>query len=180
MIAPGPTLETARLILRPTAREDFEPWAAMMADEETARYIGGLQAPPQAWRAMMSVAGAWALDGYSMFSVIDKASGRWIGRIGPWQPHGWPGTEVGWSLTRETWGRGLATEAAIATIDWAFETLGWSEVIHTIDPANVGSQQVAKKLGSTLLRQDHLPVPFDDKVIDVWGQSREQWMARAR
>jgi RimJ/RimL family protein N-acetyltransferase len=129
---------------------------------------------------MMSVAGAWALDGYSMFSVIDKASGRWIGRIGPWQPHGWPGTEVGWSLTRETWGRGLATEAAIATIDWAFETLGWSEVIHTIDPANVGSQQVAKKLGSTLLRQDHLPVPFDDKVIDVWGQSREQWMARAR
>jgi RimJ/RimL family protein N-acetyltransferase len=180
MIAPGPTLETARLILRPTATEDIQPWAAMMADEETARYIGGVQGPSVAWRGVMSMAGSWTLLGYGMFSVIEKSSGDWIGRIGPWVPEGWPGTEVGWSLIRSTWGRGYAPEAAAATIDWVFDVLGWTEVIHTIDADNVGSKQVAKKLGSTLLREDRLPPPYDAKPIDVWGQSRDQWRARAR
>lgn len=39
-------------------------------------------------------AGAWTIRGFSMFSVIEKDSGQWIGRLGPWQPEGWPGTEV--------------------------------------------------------------------------------------
>jgi RimJ/RimL family protein N-acetyltransferase len=178
MIAPGPTLETARLTLRPPAREDFDAWCAMMADEETARHIGGQQVPAQVWRSMMAFAGAWALEGSSMFSVIERETGAWIGRIGPWAPEGWPGTEVGWGLSRQTWGRGYATEAAAAAIDWAFDHLGWTEVIHTIDAANTGSQNVARRLGSTLLRVDRLPPPFDEKPIDVWGQSREQWRAR--
>src|SRR5690606_3892078 len=104
MQAPGPTLETERLILRPTARADLEPWAAMMADEEVARFIGGVQPRAAVWRGLMAMAGAWALEGFAMFSVLEKASGRWIGRVGPWSPEGWPGTEVGWSLARDAWG----------------------------------------------------------------------------
>ncbi|MFN3856903.1 MAG: GNAT family N-acetyltransferase [Caulobacter sp.] len=180
MIAPGPTLETARLILRPTAREDFDAWADLMADEEASKFIGGPQARPTAWRGMMSMGGAWALEGFGMFSVLEKDGGAWVGRIGPWVPEGWPGTEVGWALARSAWGKGYALEAAVATIDWAFATLGWSEVIHTIEPENRASQKVAERLGSTILRQARLPPPFDDKVLDVWGQSREQWMSRPR
>jgi RimJ/RimL family protein N-acetyltransferase len=172
----GPTLETERLILRPPQAQDFEPWAAFAGDEEAARYLGGGQPRAVAWRGMATMTGAWTLRGFGMFSVIEKASGDWVGRLGPWQPEGWPGTEVGWGIAREHWGKGYATEGAIAAIDWAFETHGWTEVIHTIDPGNINSQQVARRLGSTLLRQAMMPAPFNE-VLDVWGQSREKWFA---
>lgn len=113
-----------------------------------------------------------------MFSVIEKVSGRWVGRVGPWQPEGWPGTEVGWSIAREAWGRGYAPEAAAVCIDWVFDHLGWDEVIHTIDPENAKSKAVAAKLGSTYLRMDRLPEPHHEKPVEVWGQTRAAWQAR--
>ncbi|HVN00790.1 MAG TPA: GNAT family N-acetyltransferase [Caulobacteraceae bacterium] len=174
----GPVIETERLILRPLEPPDFEPWAAFMTDEEATRYIGGVQSRSQAWRGFMSVAGAWAMDGFAMFSVIEKSSGRWVGRLGPWMPAEWPGTEVGWGVIRDCWGRGYATEGAAAAIDWAFDQLGWTEVIHCIDPMNAASQRVARRLGSQILRRGRLPPPFDEVEIDVWGQSREVWRAR--
>ena len=176
----GPILETERLTLRPTALEDFPRWAELMADPETARFIGGVQAPAATWRAMMSMAGAWSLTGVAMFSVIERETGLWLGRIGPWQPLGWPGTEVGWSLHPDAHGKGYAMEAAVASIDYAFEVLGWSEVIHCIDPDNVPSQKLAERLGSTNRGPGTLPAPFEAARVDIWGQSRDQWRARRR
>ncbi len=176
----GPTLETERLILRPPAPEDFEPWAAFAGDDVAARYLGGPQPRSVAWRGMATVIGAWTLRGFSMFSVIEKASGDWVGRLGPWQPEGWPGTEVGWGIGRDHWGKGYATEGAVAATDWAFATFDWTEVIHTIDPENAASVSVAQRLGSTLLRQTQMPPPFADHINDVWGQTCEQWRARKR
>ena len=173
----GPTLETERLFLRPPQAEDFEPWAAFGADEETTRHLGGVQARSVAWRGICTVTGAWALQGFSMFSVIEKSTGAWVGRLGPWLPEDWPGTEVGWGISRPHWGKGYATEGATAAIDWAFDHLGWAEVIHCIDPANTNSQAVARRLGSSLLQVAQLPAPID-APIDVWGQSREAWRAR--
>lgn len=170
-------IETERLILRPTAASDFERWADFMADPEAMLHLGGVQPRPIAWRAFIGMAGAWQIQGFGMFSVIEKASGNWIGRLGPWMPDGWPGTEVGWSIVREAWGKGYASEGAIATIDWAFANLGWSEVIHTISSENQASKGVAARLGSTYLRQGHLPPPSDIDV-EIWGQTREQWLAR--
>ena len=141
-------LETPRLLLRPTRREDFEPWAAFMADPESARYRRRRAAASRRWRGFFSMAGAWAIQGFAMFSVIEKASGRWIGRIGPWQPEGWPGTEIGWGIVRDRCGSAMRPKPRRATIDWAFAELGWTEVIHTIDVANVASHAVARKLGS--------------------------------
>jgi RimJ/RimL family protein N-acetyltransferase len=177
MPSPGPVLKTARLILRPTLPQDFEGWATLMGDEENSRHIGGPQPRALAWRGFLAMAGAWAMQGYGMFSVIEKDGGRWVGRLGPWQPEGWPGTEVGWGILRDAWGRGYATEGAIAAIDWAFDTLGWAEVIHTIAPDNIASQAVARKLGSTLRGPVRLPAPFEDVTVDVWGQTREAWLA---
>ncbi|MFK2879412.1 GNAT family N-acetyltransferase [Rhodanobacter hydrolyticus] len=171
-------IETERLILRPTQPEDFEGWAVLMGDEENSRHIGGPQPRAVAWRGFLSMAGAWAMQGYGMFSVIEKASGHWIGRLGPWCPEGWPGTEVGWGLLREAWGKGYATEGATVAIDWAFAQLGWSEVIHTIVPGNTASQHVAGRLGSSLLRPGHLPEPFHELSVEIWGQSREAWLRR--
>lgn len=178
MIAPGPTLETARLILRPPALEDLDGWADMMTDPVAARFIGGVMGRSQSWRMLAAMAGSWAIQGFAMFSLIEKDSGRWVGRIGPWQPEEWPGTEVGWGLHPAAWGKGYAIEAATAAIDWAFDTLGWSEVIHCIDPENTPSQQVARRLGSRVLREGKMPPPFQDLPIEIWGQSREEWRAR--
>ena len=170
-------IETPRLLLRPIHREDFDAWAAFMSDPESARYVGGVQLRSVAWRGFLTMAGAWAIQGFAMFSVIEKASGRWIGRVGPWQPEGWPGTEVGWGIVRDRCGLGYATEAATATIDWAFAELGWTNVIHTIDVGNVPSQAVAGKLGSRNRGRGQLPAPYSEIVIDVWGQTKAEWLA---
>ena len=174
----GPTLETDRLILRPPIEEDLDGFAAMMADEEAARFVGGQQPRSGAWRGMAAITGSWALRGYGMFSVIEKASGRWVGRVGPWQPEGWPGAEVGWGLERAAWGKGYATESAAAAIDWAFDRLGWDDVIHCIAPANTPSARVAERLGSAVRASAYLPAPFDSEPVDIWGQTREQWRSR--
>ncbi len=174
----GPTLETERLILRPTSAEDVEPWIGMMADPEAARFIGGVQPPSAAWRGCMTMAGAWALTGVAMFSVVEKASGRWVGRIGPWRPLDWPGPEVGWGLARPFWGKGYALEAAVASIDYAFDVLGWDEVIHSIDPANTPSQRLAQRLGARNRGPGRLPPPFENAPIDIWGQTRSEWRIR--
>jgi RimJ/RimL family protein N-acetyltransferase len=113
-----------------------------------------------------------------MFSVIEKSSGQWIGRMGPWQPEGWPGTEVGWGLAQHAWGKGYALEGASACMDWAVDQLGWTEIIHCIDPDNLASQKLAQRLGSRLRGPGKLPAPFEDAPIELWGQTRDEWQRR--
>ncbi len=174
-------ITTDRLILRPPMAEDFDAYADYVSDPEGMAMIGGAQSRPVAWRSFMTYVGAWAATGVSMFWVFEQAEdgdqGRFIGRIGPWAPEGWPGTEIGWGLRTDAQGKGYAMEAAEACMHFAFEELGWTQVIHTIDPANTTSQAVATKLGSTNLGPCLLPDPIN-KTVDKWGQTREQWMAR--
>ena len=66
-----------------------------------------------------------------------------------------------------------------AAIDWAFDHLGWDFVIHCIDKNNTPSIALAKRLGSTLQREDvAMPAPFQDHKVDIYGQSKAQWRAR--
>jgi RimJ/RimL family protein N-acetyltransferase len=171
-------LETTRLILRPPTIEDLDGWSQMMADEDTARYIGGVASRSVCWRQLMTMIGAWHSQGFAMFSVIEKGSGRWVGRLGPWCPEGWPGTEVGWAIARDCWGRGYAVEGSKAAMAWAFDTLGWTDIIHSIAPGNVASQRVAEKLGSRNRGPGQLPPPYESAVVDIWGQTREEWRQR--
>ena len=173
-------ITTPRLVLRVPRGEDLDPWAEMMTDEETARFIGGVMPRALAWRVLMTMIGAWHATGISMFSVLERETGRWVGRLGPWMPEGWPGPEVGWALVRDCWGRGYATEGAAAAMDWAFAHLGWDRIIHSISPENIASQAVARKLGARNLGPGSLPAPYEDSRIDIWGQSRDEWQARAR
>ena len=173
--APGPTLETARLILRPTAISDFDHWCAFQADAETTRFLGGPKTPEETWRIMMACAGAWTLGGVSFFSVIEKATGLWIGRIGPWEPLNWPGHEVGWSLHPDAVGKGYALEAAVASMDYGFDVLGWDDIIHTIAPGNLASARLAARLGSVNRGPVRLPSPLQDTEVEAWGQTRAEW-----
>jgi RimJ/RimL family protein N-acetyltransferase len=174
----GPVLETARLRLRVPMRRDFDGYAEMNSDEEAMRYIGGTLPRAAAWRKFLQMPGAWAVQGFAMFTVETKDTGEWLGQLGPWQPEGGPGTEVGWAFKRSAWGRGYATEAAVAAIDWAFDSLGWTDVIHSITPANAASIALAERLGSVNRGPGQLPEPFAHERIDIYGQSREQWRAR--
>jgi RimJ/RimL family protein N-acetyltransferase len=171
-------IETERLILRPPVAADFDAFAANMADAESMRYIGGDQPHAKAWRSFLTLAGAWYIQGFSTFSVIEKTSGRWIGRIGPWHPVDWPGTEIGWSLARDAWGKGYACEGAVAATGWAFEHLGWSEVIHPIHPDNQASRALARRFGSQLRGTVSMSSSTPDEIAEIWGQTREQWLQR--
>lgn len=174
----GPFLLTKRMILRPPSAEDFENWAAFCGDAETMQHLGGVQGRGAAWRTLCTMVGAWQVRGFAMFSMILRDSGQWIGRTGPWMPEGWPGTEVGWGVSREFKGQGFALEAAEASIDFAFDVLGWDTVIHTIDPANIASVALAERLGSYDQGPTRLPDPFERIPVHAWGQTKAKWAAR--
>ena len=176
--SPEPVLETARLTLRLPCRDDFEAWAALGEDEEAMRHLGGVQPRFVSWGRMLAAIGSWHVLGFGAFSVIRKSDNRWIGRVGPLHPEGWPGDEIGWTLARGAWGNGYATEAATAATDWSFANLGWPRIIHCIAPDNAASQAVARRLGSRRLGPGKLPAPHADDAVELWGQTREQWYAR--
>ena len=173
----APVLETPRLWLRVPEIADFARFAEMFADPGT-HHIGGPLNRGDAWRRFLQMPGAWFTQGFGMFSVIEKTSGLFVGQAGPWQPEGWPGTEVGYAFHPDGRGKGYAVEACTAAIDWAFEALGWEEVIQSIPPANIASQKVAERLGARNRGPGRFLPPHDTMEIDVWGQTREAWFAR--
>ena len=172
-----PTLATERLILRPHRPEDFEPFAAMMADPGVARFLT-LDSKPQprgeAWRALAAVIGCWTLRGFGMWALEEKATGRYVGRAGPWQPEGWPGFEIGWGTVPEVQGRGYATEAAVAAVAWSHAHLGVDRILHIIHPENLASQAVARKLGAAVDGQWDAPWKV---TCDLWATDRAAFAA---
>jgi RimJ/RimL family protein N-acetyltransferase len=171
----APILFTERLILRLPEASDLDGWSAMATDVETMRFIGGAVSRAGAWRQLCTMRGSWDIRGFSMFSVIEKATGQWVGRLGPWEPEGWPGKEVGWGVAPQFAGKGYAYEAAVAAMDYAFDTLGWTDVIHTIDPENARSIALAQRLGSAHIGPTQLPEPHQNSKVEAWGQTGAQW-----
>jgi RimJ/RimL family protein N-acetyltransferase len=144
-------LETERLIMRMWREEDFEAYASLCADPDVMRYLGGKPFDrTEAWRHMAMMIGHWHLLGYGHWAVEEKASGRFLGRLGFLNPAGWPGFELGWTLGKEFWGRGYATEGARRALAYAFTELDRDHVISCIHPDNAPSIRVAKRLGEKL------------------------------
>ena len=153
MTAAEVTLQTDRLTLRMLRETDLDAYAEMCADPEAMRHIGDGQtlARPMAWRNLALMVGHWSLRGYGQWGVKERSSGVLVGRIGCWNPEGWPGFEVGWMLRRAFWGRGYATEGARAALEFAFTRLGQPQVISLIHPENAASIRVARRLGERLV-----------------------------
>lgn len=160
-----PTVETERLRLCAFAAADLDAYAAMCADVEVMRFVGdgGPIDRDAAWRQMALFLGHWALRGFGMWALEERASGRLVGRAGYYQPEGWPGSELGWLLARDRWGRGLATEACRAALGRR-AAFGIERLISLIRPGNVRSAAVAARLGATLART----VDFLGAPVQVW------------
>jgi RimJ/RimL family protein N-acetyltransferase len=142
-----PRLRTERLELRGWREGDLDAYAAMYADPEVTRFIGGSVGRDQAWRGLALMVGHWSLRGHGQWAAERRADGCLLGRVGLWQPEGWPGLELGWALARHAWGAGYATEAARAAMTWAWAHLDAPALIAVIAPDNDPSVRVARRLG---------------------------------
>jgi RimJ/RimL family protein N-acetyltransferase len=152
--------------------DDFEAYARMCADEDVMRYLGGkVMTRAEAWRHMAFLVGHWQLLGYGHWAVEEKATGELLGRIGFLNPAGWPGFEIGWTLRRESWGKGYATEGARRALRYAFAELGREHVISLIHPENLPSIRVAERLGE---RHEGEAEIMGIKVR-VYGIDRKDW-----
>ena len=147
-----PRVTTDRLLLRGFEPRDLDAYAAMVADPEVTRYLGDGQPLDRvgAWRQMAVFIGHWELRGFGLWAVEERATGALVGRIGCWEPEGWPGFEVGYALARQFWGRGFATEGARASLQFAREVVRRERIISLIKPENVASIRVAERLGAML------------------------------
>ncbi|HEU4630863.1 MAG TPA: GNAT family N-acetyltransferase [Gemmatimonadaceae bacterium] len=145
-----PRLTTPRLLLREFRPDDFEAYAAMMADPEVMRFLadGRPLSRAEAWRQMAMFAGHWVLRGFGVWAVEERATGALAGRIGCFEPEGWPGFEIADPLARPFWGRGYAREGAAAALRHAREVLGRERIVSVIRPDNAASIRVATALGA--------------------------------
>ncbi|MEJ6500147.1 MAG: GNAT family N-acetyltransferase [Rhodobacterales bacterium] len=164
MIIGIPTLETDRLILRAPSLDDFEAEAGFFASPRSAG-VGGTQTRDQVWRYLAFHIGHWAFRGYGMFAIVEKSSGIYCGRSGPYFPEGWPEPEIGWTVMQAAEGRGIAFEAATRTRQYAYDTLGWDTAISLIAASNQRSQTLAKRLDATL-ESSYVHPQFGD--MQVW------------
>ncbi|MGE0591903.1 MAG: GNAT family N-acetyltransferase [Vicinamibacterales bacterium] len=174
-------LETERLLLRRPVLGDLDGFAAMLGDPAVMRWLALDGRPASrhgAFQALSANIGHWELRGYGMFSVIERQSGRFVGRIGPLFPEGWPGFEIGWTLCSPYWGRGFATEAARRCLAHAFEDLDQAHVVSLILPDNQASIRVAERIGEMLEGVVTLPhLPADTSVLQ-YGIDRDAWRHR--
>ena len=172
-----PRIETERLTLRPWRDTDIAPNTAMLADPASGRFITADGKPVTdafvGWRNAAIMAGHWVLHGVGMFAVEERQTGRYVGRVGPWKPPGWPGFEVGWGIANDFRGKGYAVEAARAAIDWSFATFEIDRIVHCIDCENAASQAVARRLGA---RKDR-KIDLFGHAGELWVTQRESWMA---
>jgi RimJ/RimL family protein N-acetyltransferase/catechol 2,3-dioxygenase-like lactoylglutathione lyase family enzyme len=168
-------LETERLRLRPLRESDLDAYARLLGDPQVMRYIGDGKplARDEAWRNLALIAGHWALRGYGLWGAEDRATGELVGRIGFFDPEGWPGFEVGWLLARSHQGRGLATEGARVALAFAFLALGRDHVISVIHPGNAASIRVAERIGERFERTAKLA----GRAVAIYRIDRSVWQA---
>jgi [ribosomal protein S5]-alanine N-acetyltransferase len=152
-------LETERLVLRLLTMADLDPLAALYRDPRVRRYFPDGTRTYEETRAELE----WIIEvyygtyGYGLWATVLKESGAFVGRCGllPWDIGGRTEVEVAYLLDERYWGQGLATEAARAIAEHAFETLPVERLICMVDPENAASRKVAEKIGMTLLWDDY-------------------------
>ncbi|MFH8788173.1 GNAT family N-acetyltransferase [Streptomyces roseoverticillatus] len=170
------TLLTPRLTLRRWRADDLDPMAAVNADPEVMRWIGdgSVQDRERTSEAIASWEREWDERGVGLFAVEVRQSRRLAGFAGlsvpSYLPEILPAVELGWRLGRPFWGRGLATEAARAVLDFAFRDRGLARVVSVHNAGNDASAAVLRKLGMRRERETTHPeygVPVCVHVLDA-------------
>jgi ribosomal-protein-alanine N-acetyltransferase len=144
-----PAIETPRLLLRSWSYTDLPAAAEVYGDPEVMRFIGA--GAPLSLEAMAAMIDRWsrheAAHGFTLWALVERATGELLGDCGLIHLDGGPEIEVGYRLRRDRWGLGYATEAARACVAHGFEALGLDRVCGVTHPANVASQRVLQKCG---------------------------------
>jgi len=141
-----PRLQTQRLLLREYRVEDFEAFAAHLADPESTAFLGSADRQT-AWRVFGCHAGLWLLYGAGWWSVEVRETGQLVGHVGAFFRESLSGLEIGWNTYRAFWGQGFAGEAAAEAVRHALEVRREPQVRAFIDPRNAPSIRVALRLG---------------------------------
>ena len=146
-----PHIETERLLLRPWRESDRAPWAAMNADPRVRAFFPGLLSREASDASMNDLAGRLARDGFTFWAVEEKATGAFAGFTGltrvDFEAAFTPCVEIGWRLAHAFWGRGLAAEAARASLDHGFGPLGLEEIVAFAAAGNLRSRRVMERIG---------------------------------
>jgi len=159
-------LATPRLTLRTFRGDDLAHYAALNADPEVARWLGG-----PITRSHSDSIAEWAQDlyereGIGLLAVERTDDGVFLGMCGLHHQSSYPDdVEVAWRLAREHWGKGYATEAAAAWLDHGFETLGFPRIISITDLQNVRSLAVMRRLGMTF--EHEAQIEDEGEVFDA-------------
>jgi RimJ/RimL family protein N-acetyltransferase len=144
------SLETVRLVLRPWREEDAVDLQRLFGDPAVRG--GRDMSPDRIARLAEGSVRQWHVNGFGPWAAIDKATGTWIGRLGLDDLDDWPGDdriEVGFELHRAWWGRGLATEGALAALRFGFEQHGLARIISVTAAAHTAARRVMEKAGLT-------------------------------
>jgi RimJ/RimL family protein N-acetyltransferase len=167
----SPTLTTERLTLRGFVDSDLEPLAAMNANPEVMRYLGGVRSSEWSAASIDRCRDQWRELGFGRFAIEDNANGEFVGwvTLEPVELDGYvDDIEIGWRLVRAFWGRGLATEAATAALTWAFASLPADRILAVADAENALSVSVMRRLGMVHLAD----VPDKGRTSTVWCTPR--------
>lgn len=148
MIDSLPSLETDRLLLRGWMLDDFDAYAAFVADDEANKYRGGAVSRDVAWTNFEGLAGQWMVRGYGAFAVEELETGLLAGWAGLWHPVRLEEPELCWSIFPAFAGQGYAAEAAGAALVWWTQIEDQPAPFSMIHPDNKASQRVAEKLGA--------------------------------
>ncbi len=154
-ISEFPTIETERLILRPFQMEDVPAWHILNQDPEITRYTGdgGVVSEQEiGHRIREHVLGDYRKHGFGRWAVIHKENNELIGFAGLKYLPDLDVVDLGYRFKQDYWRQGIATEASRASLKFGFETLGLTQIVAYILPANVGSEKVLKKLNFSYVR----------------------------
>lgn len=146
-------LETDRLIIRSFEEEDFPEFSLMCADPAVMEFFPSTLNEEESKKLYDRICTHYETYGYSLYSVVRKDTGEWIGFTGllnvPFECHFAPAVEIGWRLKSSCWGKGFATEAAEKVLDYAFSELQLDEVVSFTATINLRSIKVMERIGLT-------------------------------
>lgn len=144
-------IKTERLILRPWRDEDLEPFARMNADPRVMECFPSVKSFEESEQEYKRIRDKFEKIGWGFWVATLIDSGEFIGFIGlnqvGFEADFVPAVEIGWRLAFEHWGKGYATEGAIAALTYGFNTLGLEEIVSFTAVGNVRSRNVMEKLG---------------------------------
>jgi RimJ/RimL family protein N-acetyltransferase len=147
-------IETPRLVLRSWRPSDRAPFLDMCTSAEVMEHLGGPASPEDVDAAMARVAACQAENGFSFWAMERKADCAFVGFCG-FKRGNELGTpiegemEIGWRLHRDAWGQGLASEAAKASLAWAWANTDAARVVAITVPANRRSWGLMERIGMT-------------------------------